>query len=68
MEVIMPEIPEMEIYKDYLNKWVKDQQISEVNVLHTKYILYQLLFWYGQLSRKRATLRLLYRENVRKLV
>jgi len=40
----MPEIPEMEIYKDYLNKWVKDQQISEVNVLHTKYILYQLLF------------------------
>jgi len=36
MEVIMPEIPEMEIYKDYLNKWVKDKQISEVNVLRDK--------------------------------
>lgn len=32
----MPEIPEMEIYKDYLNKWVKDKQISVVNVLRVK--------------------------------
>lgn len=32
----MPEIPEMEIYKDYLNKWVKDKQISDVNVLRVK--------------------------------
>ncbi|TGE39415.1 Fpg/Nei family DNA glycosylase [Desulfosporosinus fructosivorans] len=32
----MPEIPEMEIYKDYLNKWVKDKRISEVNVLRVK--------------------------------
>lgn len=32
----MPEIPEMEIYKDYLNKWVKNKRISEVNVLRVK--------------------------------
>ena len=32
----MPEIPEMEIYKDYLNRWVKDKRISEVNVLRVK--------------------------------
>ncbi|MDP4126620.1 MAG: DNA-formamidopyrimidine glycosylase family protein [Bacillota bacterium] len=32
----MPEIPEMEIYKDYLKKWVKDKRISEVNVLRNK--------------------------------
>ena len=32
----MPEIPEMEIYKDYLNKSVKDKQINEVNVLRVK--------------------------------
>ncbi|WP_407313954.1 Fpg/Nei family DNA glycosylase [Desulfosporosinus sp. SB140] len=32
----MPEIPEMEIYKDYLNKWVKGKRISEVSVLRTK--------------------------------
>lgn len=32
----MPEIPEMEIYKDYLNTWVKDKRISEVNVLRDK--------------------------------
>ena len=32
----MPEIPEMEIYKDYLNKWVKDKRISDVNVLRVK--------------------------------
>lgn len=32
----MPEIPEMEIYKDYLNKWVKDKRISDVHVLRVK--------------------------------
>lgn len=32
----MPEIPEMEIYKDYLNQWVKDKQIDDVNVLRIK--------------------------------
>lgn len=32
----MPEIPEMEIYKDYLNIWVRDKRISEVNVLRVK--------------------------------
>lgn len=32
----MPEIPEMEIYKDYLNRWVKDKRISDVNVLRAK--------------------------------
>ena len=36
MEVILPEIPEMEIYKDYLNQWVKNRQISDVNVLRVK--------------------------------
>ncbi len=34
----MPEIPEMEIYKDYLNSWVKDKIISDVNVLRVKSI------------------------------
>jgi formamidopyrimidine-DNA glycosylase len=34
--VIMPEIPEMEIYKNYLNKWVKDKRINDVNVLRAK--------------------------------
>lgn len=32
----MPETPEMEIYKNYLNKWVKGKQIVEINVLRTK--------------------------------
>lgn len=34
----MPEIPEMEIYKDYLNKWVKDKRINDANVLRVKSI------------------------------
>ncbi len=32
----MPEVPEMEIYKDYLNRWVKNKRISDVNVLRLK--------------------------------
>ncbi len=32
----MPEIPEMEIYKNYLNQWIKDKKINEVNVLRAK--------------------------------
>lgn len=32
----MPEIPEMEIYKDYLSKSVKDKRISDVHVLRVK--------------------------------
>lgn len=32
----MPEVPEMEIYKNYLNQWVKDKKITEVNILRTK--------------------------------
>lgn len=32
----MPEIPEMEIYKDYLNRCVKGKRIDEVNVLRAK--------------------------------
>ena len=32
----MPETPEMEIYKNYLNKWVKEKRIIEINVLRTK--------------------------------
>ncbi|GAB6154237.1 Fpg/Nei family DNA glycosylase [Desulfosporosinus burensis] len=32
----MPEIPEMEIYKNYLTKWVKDKRIIESNVLRAK--------------------------------
>lgn len=34
----MPETPEMEIYENYLNKWVKDQRIIEINVLRAKSI------------------------------
>lgn len=34
----MPEIPEMELYKDYLNKWVKDKRIIEVDVIRVKSI------------------------------
>ncbi|MDQ7094051.1 DNA-formamidopyrimidine glycosylase family protein [Desulfosporosinus sp. PR] len=32
----MPEIPEMEIYRDYLNKWVKGKEIKKVKVLRVK--------------------------------
>lgn len=32
----MPETPEMEIYKNYLNKWVKGKRIVDINVLRTK--------------------------------
>jgi len=32
----MPEVPEMEIYKNYLNEWVKDKKINKVNVLRAK--------------------------------
>ncbi|ODA40971.1 DNA-formamidopyrimidine glycosylase family protein [Desulfosporosinus sp. BG] len=32
----MPEAPEMELYKNYLNKWVKGKRIIEINVLRTK--------------------------------
>ncbi|HBW34297.1 Fpg/Nei family DNA glycosylase [Desulfosporosinus sp. BICA1-9] len=32
----MPETPEMEIYKNYLTKWVKDKRIIESNVLRAK--------------------------------
>ncbi|TGE33388.1 DNA-formamidopyrimidine glycosylase family protein [Desulfosporosinus sp. Sb-LF] len=32
----MPEIPEMEIYKDYLNRCVKDKRVDAVNVLRIK--------------------------------
>lgn len=32
----MPETPEMEIYKNNLNKWVKGKQIVEINVLRAK--------------------------------
>lgn len=34
----MPEIPEMEIYKDYLSKSVKNKRISDVHVLRVKSI------------------------------
>jgi len=36
MEVTMPEIPEMEIYKDYLSKLVKGKLITDANVLRVK--------------------------------
>ena len=32
----MPETPEMEIYKNYLKKWVKEKRIIEINVLRAK--------------------------------
>ncbi|MDA8223991.1 DNA-formamidopyrimidine glycosylase family protein [Desulfosporosinus sp.] len=32
----MPEVPEMEIYKNYLNQWVKDKKISRANVYRAK--------------------------------
>ena len=32
----MPEAPEMEIYKNYLKKWVKGKRIIEINVLRAK--------------------------------
>lgn len=35
---IMPEIPEMEIYKNYLNQWVRGKTIREVIVLRPKSI------------------------------
>lgn len=38
----MPEVPEMEIYKDYLNQWVKGKEISEVNILRAKSINLEL--------------------------
>lgn len=34
----MPEVPEMEIYKDYLNRWVKEKTIKEVLVLRPRSI------------------------------
>lgn len=34
----MPEIPEMEIYKNYLNQWVKNKKITQVNVLRLQSI------------------------------
>ncbi|MCB8814364.1 Fpg/Nei family DNA glycosylase [Desulfosporosinus shakirovi] len=32
----MPEAPEMEIYKNYLNQWVKDKKINQANVYRAK--------------------------------
>jgi len=32
----MPEVPEMEIYKNYLNQWVKEKRINKVHVLRAK--------------------------------
>lgn len=32
----MPEVPEMEIYKNYLNQWVRNKRIVEANVLRAK--------------------------------
>lgn len=32
----MPEVPEMEIYKNYLNQWVRNKWIVEANVLRAK--------------------------------
>ncbi|MBC2725480.1 DNA-formamidopyrimidine glycosylase family protein [Desulfosporosinus sp.] len=34
----MPEVPEMEIYKNYLNQWVKEKSISHVNIFRAKSI------------------------------
>lgn len=34
----MPETPEMEIYKNYLNKWVKGKRIIDINVFRAKSI------------------------------
>ncbi|KJR45750.1 Formamidopyrimidine-DNA glycosylase [Desulfosporosinus sp. I2] len=49
----MPETPEMEIYKNYLNEWVKGQRIIEINVLREKSINLETQVFCEQLRGKR---------------